>query len=303
MFQIGLWREYFWLTGIMLFICAILVAYVIKEPKRGSKQNVLKGILLKDSVSYQYKINKETMRKIVLSRTNIVIFIEGIFTWVIFSIAIFLMYPYLQSPPHNISAFMTSILMIIFGLPGAIFGSIAFSKISDKLAEKNVKYRIDLIIFSIVILFFMVIIIFLLPFPNLTPAQGNNLLYLMTLENFILIGIILFSIRATLGIYHINQSPIIQNVNLPESQGTVSAWNQFLETIGMGLGPFIAGIILTVYNQNYLLTAIVSLLVGIPSAFAWLLARRWIQNDIAQINNLLGERADDLVKKSNQANH
>jgi predicted MFS family arabinose efflux permease len=125
----------------------------------------------------------------------------------------------------------------------------------------------------------------------------------MTLEYFILIGIILFSIRATLGIYHINQSPIIQNVNLPESQGTVSAWNQFLETIGMGLGPFIAGIILTVYNQNYLLTAIVSLLVGIPSAFAWLLARRWIQNDIAQINNLLGERADDLVKKSNQANH
>ncbi len=300
LFQIGLWREYFWLTGIMMFACACMVIFVIKEPKRGSKQKALECVLSDDSVQYRYKLNKETMHTILFSRTNMIIIIEGIFTWIIFSIALFLMYPYLQSPPYNISAVVTALLMVIFGLPGAIFGALTFSRLSDRLAAKDIKYRIDLIIFSIVALFFVIIVIFIVPFPHLTPAQGNDIFYLMAIRGFILIGFALFFVRALLGLYHINQSPIIQTINLPESQGTVSAWNQFLETIGMGLGPFIAGLLLVIYNQDYLLTAVISLSIGMPSAFLWLLARRWIHKDIGTINNLLEGRAVEL-KNQNKA--
>ncbi len=299
LFQVGLWREYFWLTGIMMFACAGLVVFIIKEPKRGSKQKALECVLSNDSVQYNYKLNKETMHTILFSRTNMIIIVEGIFTWIIFSIALFLMYPYLQSPPYNISAVVTALLMVIFGLPGAVFGAIAFSRLSDRLAEKDIKYRIDLIIFSIVALFCVIIIIFIVPFPHLTPGQGNDIFYLMAIEGFILIGFALFFVRALLGLYHINQSPIIQSINLPESQGTVSAWNQFLETIGMGLGPFLAGLLLVMYDQDYLLTAVISLSIGMPSALLWLFARKWIHKDIGTINSLLEVRAVELNNQKN----
>jgi len=294
MFQIGLWREYFWITCVMLFACAGMVAFIIREPKRGSSHDELKQVLANDAIQYRYRMTKDVMRTTLFSPTNIMIFIEGIFTWIIFSISLFLMYPYLQNPPYNISPLITSIMMSIFGLPGAIIGSIAFSRISDKLAMKDVMYRINLIVFSIVVLFFAILFIFLLPFPHLTPQQGNDLPYLMTMSGFLGIGMMLFAIRSVLSIYHINQTPIIQNVNLPEAQGTVSAWNQFLETIGMGLGPMIAAILLTIYDQNYLITAVLSLLIGLPSAFLWLLTRRWIHHDIARIKEILNQRAVEL---------
>lgn len=295
MFQIGLWREYFWITGVMLFICAFMVVFVIKEPKRGSQQNSLKSVLANDNIHYRYKLNKETIRKTVLSPTNIITFFEGIFTWIIFSISMFLLYPYIQSPPYNISPLVTSVMMIIFGIPGAIIGSIIFSRMSDRLANKDIFYRINLIIFSIVVLFFSVLIIFLVPLPQLTVEQGNDIRTFLGNYGLIGIGLLLFMIRAVLGLYHINQTPIIQKINLPEAQGTVSAWNQFLETIGMGLGPLIAGLLLT-YNQDYFMTALISLLIGLPSTFLWLLTKRYIHKDIQDIEIILQERAKYLAE-------
>jgi MFS family permease len=299
MFQSGQWREYFWITGIILFICAILVFVVIQEPKRGAIQKELRQVLSDDKTFYNYHLNKTTIRKNVFSKTNIIVFIEGIFTWIVFSIALFIMYPYLQSPPYNISLVMSSIIMVIFGLPGAIIGSMAFSRISDKLAAKDIKYRINLIVFSIVILFFSIVSIFMIPLSPMTPKQGNDFFYLIKQIGFIVIGFLIFSIRGVLGIYHINQSPIIQKINLPEAQGSVMAWNQFLEAISMGLGPLIAGILLDWNNQNYLLTAVVTLLIGMPSAFLWLFARKWIHQDITQIESLLKVRAKELQQKNN----
>ena len=99
-----------------------------------------------------------------------------------------------------------------------------------------------------------------------------------------------------MSIWFVNQPPILQAINLPEAQGSISAWNQFLETIGMGIGPLLAGIFLTLYNQNYLLAAVISLSFGIPSAFLWFLARRWIHGDIKNVNDILSKRADELIQ-------
>jgi MFS family permease len=289
------WKEYFWLTGIMMFICAILVAFFISEPKRGMSQNQLKGVLINSEIQYKYQLNKETVKKTIFSRTNIVAFVEGIFTWIVFSTAMFLMYPYIQSPPYNISPTSSSILMIIFGMPGAILGSLAFARASDKLAEKNIVHRVNLIIFSIYALYIIIIAIFILPLPHLSISQGSDFRNLFQYWQYIVFGIILFVMRGVLGIYHINQNPILQKINLPEAQGTISAWNQFLETIGMGLGPLIAGITLQIYQQDYFLTAGITLLVGLPSAFLWVLARKWIHKDIAAIDGLLDKRAIELL--------
>lgn len=291
--QSGLWRIYYWSTGILLLATAIIAAFILKDPKRGIMHEELKPVLSTEGIAYKYRLNKKTIKSTIFSHTNFIAFIEGIFTWIIFAIAVYLIYPYVQSPPYNVSPVVSSLLMIIFGVPGAIFGSITFAKISDKLAEKNIKYRVYMIVFSMVVLFIIIMLLFIIPLPHLTPTEASNIGNLLSYPIFILFGILLFILRAVLGIYHINQTPILQIINLPEAQGTISSWNQFLEELGFGLGPIISGFLLAI-TQNYQQTALTALFIGLPSIFLWLLANKWIKKDVQQIKSILKRRATEI---------
>ncbi|MHA1681610.1 MAG: MFS transporter [Promethearchaeota archaeon] len=293
--QVGLWRVYFWCTGIFLLLGSIFAALIVSEPKRGVKHHELKKVLTGEGKAYEFQLNKETIRETILSKTNIIAFVEGIFTWILFSIAIFLVYPFVQSEPHNIAPVSSSVLMIIFGIPGAVFGSIAFSKLSDKLAARDIRNRIYLIIFSMVTLFVVVILLFVVPLPHLTPEEGAQLVILVKYPVFLALGGLIFVLRAVLGIYNINQTPILQKINLPEAQGTISSWNQLLETLGFGLGPLISGAILEAFSSNYVITAISAMMFGIPAMFMWLLANKWIKGDIKKVDEILKGRAREMA--------
>ncbi|MHA1751178.1 MAG: MFS transporter [Candidatus Helarchaeota archaeon] len=301
--QTGNWRIYFWSTGLTLIITSIFIFFTLDEPKRGIMRHELKWILSKN-INYKYKLNKSTIKSTIFSKTNIIAFIEGIFTWVLFSIAVYLIYPYIQSPPYNVSPVVSSLLMIIFGVPGSIIGAITFAKLSDKLAEKNPNNRIYLIVSSLVILFCVIILLFIIPLPPLNIEEANNISNLLMYPIFIIFGILLFVLRAVLGVYNINQSPLLQIINLPEAQGTISAWNQFLEKFGYGLGPLISGYLLTLTNQNYVQTALFSLFLGFPSILLWLLAIKWLHSDIKRINEIMEIRAKELKneKMENKTN-
>ena len=293
--QTGYWRLYFWFSGISILIGMGLVIFFLPEPKRGAHSHQqLSQVLSTSNVEYKFDLNLETFKKTVFSKTNIIAFVEGIQTWILFSVALYMLYPYLQSPPYNISAFASSILMIFFGLPGAVIGSIGFSKLSDRLAKKDILNRVYLIIFSILFLFFSIISVFLVPIPELTPAQGDDIGFLVQFPQVWILGFLIFMIRGVLGIYNINQNPIIQKINLPEAQGLVSSWNQFLETVGHGLGPIIAGFFLEQFAGDYTTASFISILIGVPSAFLWLLARKWIHQDIKVIEEILKTRAETL---------
>ena len=293
--QLGFWRLYFWLTGSMLLSCSLIVALFLKGPKRGMESHdSMRSILSEASVHYNYVLSKDTIRSTIFSKTNIIAFIEGIGTWILFSIAIYLIYPYIQNDPHNISPVSSSILMIIFGLPGALAGSIGFSKLSDKLATKSIKSRVYLIIFSMLSLFVIVIVMFLLPLPLLSPSEGTDLSLMFNYPVFIVFGVLIFFLRGVLGIYHINQTPILQAINLPEAQGMISSWNQFLESAGFGLGPLISGYLLALSNDNYTFTAIIAMMIGIPSICMWFLANKWIKADVNRVQQILKHRAGEL---------
>ncbi len=301
LFQMGYWKLYFWIAGCMLFIIIIVLWVFLKEPKRGQhSQKELSNLLNSTDIEYKYELNPKTVKTTIFSPTNIIAFIEGIFTWLIFSIAVYMIYPYLQSEPYNISPISNAILMIIFGMPGAIFGGIVFGKISDYYGNKDIKWRVLLIIFSIISLFISIILIFVIPLTPLTPEEGNNIITIFSYPSGWIFGIIIFAIRAVLGIYNVNQNPIIQAINLPEAQGTVSSWGQFLETIAMGLGPVIAGYILTVNEGNYFEAAWITILLGIPGAILWVLSLKYIKSDEKRIQVILKQRAKELHEGNNQ---
>jgi len=301
LFQTGYWKLYFWIAGSVLFVIIIVLWIFLKEPKRGQhSQKELSDLLSSTDIVYEYQLNSKTVKSTIFSPTNIIAFIEGIFTWLIFSIAIYMIYPYLQSEPYNISPIANGILMIIFGLPGAIFGGIVFGKISDRLGKKDIKWRVLLIIFSIISLFISIVLIFVVPLTPLTPEEGNNIITIFSYPSGWIFGLIIFTIRAVLGIYNVNQNPIIQAINLPEAQGTVASWGQFLETIAMGLGPVIAGYILSVNQGNYFEAAWITILMGIPGAILWMFSLKYIKFDEKRIQEILKQRALELNETNNR---
>jgi MFS family permease len=298
LFQNYLWREFFIIIGILYFIFGLLIFLRGKEPKRASMHKDLIKILANDNIKYEYKLNKTTIKSTILKPTNIIAFVEGLFTTVMLMIPDFLFVPYIQSEPHNLSPFATSIFMIIFGLPGGLLGSLALAKLSDKLAKKNIKNRVYMIVFSIVGLFSFYIALFFMPLPHISVTQGNNLGFLLGIPIIWVLGMISLIARAVVGLWNINQPPILQAINLPEAQGVISSANQFLENIGSGTGPIIAGTVLSLFSGNYQLTVIITMSIGIIGGLLWMLATRTINKDVETISEIIKQRGIELSKNS-----
>ncbi len=297
--QMGYWQIHFWGTGILMAIGCVIFIIFIREPKRGANsQSDLTGVLDNDEIVYEYKMNWATAKSTILAPTNILAFIEGIFTWFIFSIGLYMVFPYLQSPPYNISPVASSILAIIFGIPGSLFGATVFGRLSDRLGTKDIRWRVNFIIISIIGIVVSIICLFLVPLQPMDAAEGNNILFLSRQYQSYILGLIIFFMRGTFGIYFINQNPLIQAINLPEAQGTVTAWGQFLETVANGMGPVMAGVLLAANGGNYQQTALISMSLGIPGIICWIIARKYVQKDVDRVQAILKARAVEL-----EANH
>ncbi len=297
-FQNNYWRQYFMIMGIIVLFFALIILIRGKEPKRGATRKELKNVLSSQEVLYEYKLNKKTIKATILRPTNLIAFFEGIFTTILLAVPDFLLIAYLTSPPRNISSLAVAIYLILFGLPGGLIGSFAFAKISDRLSKKNIKYRIYMIVLSAIILFTGFIFFFTLPIPNMTVDQGNSIIFLLSIPSFWTLGLVMFIVRSFVGLWNINQPPILQEINLPEAQGKIASANQFLEAIGSGSGPILAGFILVLFNRNYQLTVFVTLFLGIIGALLWLLATIWINKDVNRVSAILKHRVTELSNKS-----
>jgi len=301
-FQNNYWRQFYFIIGIVATFFGIIILMKAREPKRGATREELKNVLSSDEVVYQYQLTKETIKSTIIAPTNLIAFFEGIFTTILLAVPDFLFIAYLESPPYNLSPLVAAVFMIIFGLPGGVIGSLAFAKISDRLGKKNIKYRIYMIVISITVLSFLYLILFNIPLPAMSVSEGNNFLFIISIPSFGVMGLLAFIARSTTGLWNINQPPVLQKINLPEAQGKISSANQFLESIGQGMGPIIAGILLVTYGQNYQITILITTILGMIGGLFWLLASIWINKDINRISSILKEREIELSTKSNSNN-
>lgn len=296
-FQIGIWRAYLIIIGLLTIIFSFIFWKVFSEPKRGAQEDELIDVLKDSNIVYSFQIDKNMMRKTMLSPTNIAALIEGVFTCILLGGFYTLLLPYTQLSPHNISPFNMSIFLVIFGGIGSIIGQGLMAKLSDKYAAQKPIRRIKFIIASLIILFIILLIFFFLPLPLLFPQQGQDLAFLISFPIFWIMGLGIVVIFCVSGLYGINQGPILQNINLPEAQGQIISWNQFVEAFGNGLGPLISAIFLTLTVQNFQITAVLTLLFGIPGIIFWNLAIKYYPKDSQLIKDILKERADILKSK------
>jgi MFS family permease len=299
--QNGFWREFFWGIGSCILILGFLFTLQAKEPKRGAQREELIHILKDDSIEYEFKIDKDMIKKTMLSKTNRVALIEGIFTMILMGSLTFLILPFIQSPPHNISPFSTSVFLVVFGLTGGLLGTVIVARLCDKLAKDHPIRRIPMIILSITVGLIMYASIFFLPIPHLSVEQGKDISYLMSLPILWVMGIVYFTSRSTFSLYIVNQAPILQEINLPEAQGQIVSWNQFLESLGRGIAPLLAGILLVATGMNYRIVVIIMVLCIVPGIVLWLSALRCFSDDAYIVKEILNQRAEELKAKNNKS--
>ncbi len=292
--QIGLWRIFFWGIGIFILLGGLIFALHNEEPKRGAQQEELYNLLQDDSIEYDFQIDKKMMRKTMLSRTNIVALIEGIFTCILMSSLNFLILNYVQNPPYNLAPFSIGVFMVFFGLTGGLVGQIFLSRVSDKIALKDPVRRLPIIVIAIIGGLITFALFFFFPWVPLSPEQGKNIAYIMTIPTMWLMGALFFTSRSIFSLYIVNQSPVIQQINLPEAQGQIVSWNQFLEQFGRGIGPLLCGIMLAFTSTNYQITVLIVCLCILPGVILWILAMKWFPMDRENIKTILADRAEIL---------
>lgn len=296
--QIGYWRTFFWITGMGIIVFGIIYNIQSEEPKRGSQEEELMHILQDNNLTYDYKISREMMKHTMFSKTNLVALIEGIFTWILMGSINFLILNLIQNEPHNISEFSTSVFMVFFGLTGGISGQLILARLSDKLAQKYMNARIFMIILALLGGIITFALFFFIPWPNLTIEQGKDVLYLMTFPTIWLMGALFFTSRSIFSLYIVNQSPVLQHINLPEAQAQIVSWNQFLENLGRGIGPAISGFLLVLTQYDYQQTILYVILCILPGVVLWTLALKWYPHNVNQIKAILKERANLLRSNS-----
>jgi MFS family permease len=299
--QFGYWRFYFIGIGFAVLVSGLIFYFIVKEPKRGSQNKELQAVLMDESIEYDFKMDKDLMRKTMLSRTNKAALIEGIFTNVFMGSLDMIILPYLLLPPHNLSLFITGLFVVIFGITGRIIGQVILARFSDKLAKHKGVRRIYFIIFSLIGGSITFVLMFFVPIPYLTKSEGANIVIFFSLPITYVMGMLILSSDAISSLYGVNQPPVLQEINLPEGQGQIVSWNQFLENIGYGLGPLMAGIFISAFGQNYQVSAIIITIFVIPGIILWLLSVSWYPQDIKTIKEILKERAEILkVRKESK---
>jgi len=299
--QAGLWRIYFSSIGLALIISGIVMFMQLEEPKRGAQTDELKEALKEELIEYKYQIDKKTMRSTMLSKTNLVALLEGVFTQLFMGSLTILFLPYIQNPPHNVSPLNTSLFITIFGISAGVLGRIFLARASDQWASKNHKIRLYLIIIALFGGAFFFVILFYIPIPILSEEEGANLLYVFSFPVFWTMGLCFLISQSISALYEINQGPVIQEINLPEAQGQIISWNKFLENISFGTGPLVSGIFISFIGENYQIVSIFIAFFTIPGILLWMFALNWYKDDKERVKDLLSDRAKDLSSINNRS--
>ena len=296
---INLWRLFFYLSGIAIISTGLLMLITIREPKRGVQREELSEALEDDSISYDFQIDLKMMRKTMLSKTNLVALIEGIFTSVFMGSLTILFLPYIQTAPHNVSPLATGAFLALFGLTGGLLLKLLFARISDKLAKRKKIRRLYFVTIALVGGSATFVVLFYIPLPHLTVEEGENLLNFFSFPIVWIMGAVYVSSTSISSLYEINQQPVLQEINLPEAQGQIVSFNRLLESIGWGAGPIITGIFINISGENYQLVALFIGIFAIPGIILWLMSFSWYQEDKQAISLILEERAVILKSKQN----
>ncbi|MHA1649065.1 MAG: MFS transporter [Candidatus Helarchaeota archaeon] len=290
------WQLPFLIAGLPL--CILIVLYSIQgtQFKLGMHDDKLKAILTSDNdLTYDYCLTRDAFKKILQNKTNLLIFIEGIFSILGISIITTYFFPYLEESAAHVTPLVISLITLLIITPVNIAGIIFWGWIGDRFEKKYPRIRVLLIALSFTIATPLFIFAFWI---QGTPASETSTLLAAFSNPGVMLFVLIFAIGYFIAvIYDPNQPPIINAINLPETRGSVFALNRFVEEVGGALGPLVVGIIFESMGQNFSIAMTLGMLFMIPGIFCWWMALKTYPSDHNTIESILEKRARLINKQ------
>ncbi|MBD3254246.1 MAG: hypothetical protein GF383_04095 [Candidatus Lokiarchaeota archaeon] len=77
---------------------------------------------------------------------------------------------------------------------------------------------------------------------------------------------------------------------MPETRGTVYAFNRFIEELGGSLGPVVLGLIFESLNQNFSVAITIAMFFFIPGTLCWCLIIKTYEKDREHLKKVINSR-------------
>ena len=286
----GGWRLPFIIASVPNFIFAPLFYIVAEEPKRGSGERELRE-LLERGYEYEYRINKEALKRSFQTKTNLLIFAQGIIGTIPWGVLMYWLISFLMVTRGMDKTTATFVLLLI-GV-STVIGSLIGGFAGDYFENKQRGGRAVITGLAIFIGMIAVIGVVLYPLPS-----KLSILY------WLLIGIYSFILLQLVSYAGPNVRAIISQVNPPEDRGTVFGLFNILDNVGKAIGPLFGGFLIELMMSTgfskpiaYEYTMLIGSLFWIPCALLWIWIRWNYPEDRDRIGELLRKRAEEIKRK------
>lgn len=271
------WRVPFMVVSApnFLFVIGMLFA---KEPPRGAGEQEIREYMI-EGKQYKGSLRLKDYLRLLKVPTNIWLFLQGIPGTVAWGIIPFYLIVFYQRYKH-FPVQLGTVLLIILGL-GTVLGKLLGGLIGNRIYLK--KRSLLPIFLGVMQLIGVVPILITLMWP---APQNPTIKDLLVPGIFGFLGAILISTSGP------NVRAILMNVNLPEHRGAISSIFNLTDNIGMGLGPFIGGLISSVKGLDFAMTT--SALFWIPCGLLLFVVATSIEKDALKVRSRMEEMRKEI---------
>jgi MFS family permease len=285
------WRLPFILAAVPNFFLAPLFYFVAEEPKRGEGEKELREAL-EQGYEYSYRISWEAVKKSFATKTNQLIFLQGIIGTVPWGIVMYWLISFLQVTRGMDKTTSTFVLLLV-GI-SSVLGSLVGGILGDYFEARWRGGRAILTGIAIFIGMLAAIGIILYPLPShLTPKDWA----FIAAYSFLFIQFVSYAGP--------NVRAIVSQVNLPEDRGTIFGVFNILDNVGKATGPLLGGLMIEWlmgigYSKPlaYQYTLLIGSLFWLPCALVWLWIRRSYPEDREAVKETLKKRVEELLSKT-----
>ncbi|WP_297067329.1 MFS transporter [Thermococcus sp.] len=286
---IASWRPPFIIASVPNFILAPLFYAVAEEPRRGEGEKELREVLEK-GYEYTYKISLEAVKKSFRTRTNILIFLQGLVGTVPWGVLMYWLVSFLMVT-RGMSKETATFVLLIIGI-ATVIGTLVGGYIGDYFERRTPGGRALITGISIFLGMIAAMGIILYPLPPELSLRGW-----LALTMYSLLFLQLVSFAGP------NVTAIISQVNLPEDRGTIFGVFNIINSVGKALGPLFGGLLIeglknTGYTnaRAYEYTLIAGSLFWTLCAVIWFWIMKSYPEDVDVVKRVLRNRVEELKK-------
>ncbi|ASJ07807.1 transporter [Thermococcus siculi] len=285
---IASWRPPFILASVPNFILAPLFYFVAEEPKRGAGEEEVRK-LIEQGVEYTYRLNWDAVKKSFHTKTNLLIFLQGLAGTVPWGVLMYWLVSFLIVT-RGMSKETATFVLLILGI-ATIVGTLVGGYVGDYFERRTPGGRA--LVTGAAIFLGMLAAIGIIVYP-LPPQLSLGQWVALTVYSLLFLQLVTFAGP--------NVTAIISQVNLPEDRGTVFGVFNIIDNVGKAIGPLFGGFLIETLRgmgytnaQAYEYTLIIGSLFWTFCAAVWLWIRHQYPRDREEVKEILRRRAEVLL--------